>query len=214
MKGLLLKDFYISLRVCWYFAIFIVFLPLPLIVGSSPISVVYACIVGSMLPASLHAFDERDKWLVYAETLPYTRKQIVTVKYIDSLISAGVMITISAASMMINTLFAHMNIVLTFAQIAYWCAVYLLVCAVISLINLPFVFWLGAERGRFVYILIGLICGITAALVTSTKENIDMVFPLYLSPNLTVIAVMIVVAVALYAASWALSIMLYRKREL
>ena len=213
MNGLLLKDFYVSLRVGWYFAIFLVLWPLLLLAGEPPTMIVLSCFLGAMLPSTLSAYDEKDKWLKYAETMPYTRKQLVTVKYIYGFIADGIVIVIAAVSMTANTLFIHAGYVLSFSDIIFWCSIYLLAGAVVSFI-LPFVFWLGAEKGRYAYMVFGGLCGGFAAIASSNGLlGDDFQMPSVSSP-LVYAAVIIVIAVALYAASWVLSVLLYRKREL
>ena len=214
MKGLLLKDFYVTVRVGWYFAIFLVFWPLLLLAGAPPTMVIFACFMGSMLPATLTAYDERDKWPKYADTLPYTRKQLVTAKYIYGIIAIGIVIILSAVSMAINTLFIQEDNILTFGEMVFWCSVYLLGGAVTSLMH-PFIFWLGAEKGRFVYMIFGGLCGGLGAISANSSSIISMSSQaMRVSSPVVYAAVIFVIAILLYAASWALSVMLYSKREL
>ena len=213
MKGLLLKDLYVTVRVGWYFAIFLIFWPLLLLAGAPPTMIILACLMGSMLPATLTAYDERDKWSKYADVLPYTRKQLVTAKYIYGIIANGIVIAISAVSMTINALLIHAENVLAFGEIVFWCSIYLLGGAIVSFMH-PFIFWLGAEKGRYAYMVFGGLCGGFAAIASSNGLlGDDFQMPSVSSP-LVYAAVIFVIAVALYAASWALSVLLYRKREL
>ena len=214
MKGLLLKDFYVLLRVCWYFALFLVLWPLLLLAGAPPTMNIFACLMGSMLPATLHAYDEKDKWLKYADTMPYTRRELVTSKYIYGFIAIGIVIVLSAVSMTINTMFIQADNILTFKEIIFWCSVYLLAGAVTSFMH-PFVFWLGAEKGRYVYMVFGGLCGGLGAITANSDASLGILAmaPSVSSP-LAIAAVIVIIAVILYAASWALSVMLYRKREL
>lgn len=213
MKGLLLKDFYVTVRVGWYFSLFLVLWPLLLLAGAPPTMNIFACFMGSMLPATLHAYDERDKWPKYADTMPYTRKQFVTAKYIFGFIATGIVIVLSAVSMIINTMFIHEDNILTFKEIIFWCSVYLCGGAVTSLMQ-PFIFWLGAEKGRFVYMVFGGLCGGFAAVISNSSIFSFHSQAMSVSSPLSYAAVVSVIAVALYAASWTLSVMLYRKREL
>lgn len=213
MKGLLLKDFYVLLRVCWYFALFLVLWPLLLLAGEPPTVIVLSCFLGAMLPSTLIAYDERDKWFKYAETMPYTRGQIVTAKYIYGFIANGIVIVIAAFSMTANTLFIHTGNVLSFGDIILWCSIYLLAGAVVSFM-MPFIFWFGAEKGRYAYMVFGGLCGGFAAIASSNGLlGDDFQMPRISSP-IAYSAIMIVIAAVLYTVSWRLSVMLYRKREL
>ena len=214
MKGLLLKDFYVFLRVCWYFVLFLVFWPFLLLAGAPPAMIIFAAFMGSMLPATLTAYDERDKWSKYADTLPYTRKQLVTVKYIYGIIAIGIVIILSAASMTINTLFIQEDIILTFGEVVFWCSVYLLAGAIVSFMH-PFIFWLGAEKGRFVYMIFGGLCGGLGAITANSGSFLSLHYQsMSVSSPIVYAAVLFVLAAVLYTVSWALSVMLYQKKEL
>ena len=65
MKGLLLKDFYMAAKYC------------------------RACLLCGMIPVNLLAYDERSRWLEYSGTLPYTKAQIVSGKYLVGIIVQG-----------------------------------------------------------------------------------------------------------------------------
>ena len=213
MKGLLLKDFYISLRVCWYFALFLVLWPLLLLAGAPPIVTVFSCLMASMLPATLNAYDEKDKWPKYADTMPYTRKDLVTVKYIFGFIAIGIVIVLSGVSMTINTLFIHEDAIPTLGEIIFWCSIYLLVSGVLSFMH-PLIFWLGAEKGRYAYMVFGGLCGGLGAIMSNDSFlGFGSQVPRISSP-LAYAAIIIIIAAVLFAASWGLSVMLYRKREL
>lgn len=213
MKGLLLKDFYLVRKHCLYFALFIILWPLMMMIGMQPTFMVFSCLITSMLPTSLQAYDEKDKWIKYSDTLPYTRKQIVTVKYIYSLIAIGILITICAVSMTVNTLFIQEAVILSLGEIVLWCSMYLLLCAVISF-DLPFIFWLGTEKGRYIYMIMGVLCGMIAVFTTNASfigngvSFADMPNPFATS------GVLVLIAAAIFASSWGLSVMLYSKREL
>lgn len=214
MKGLLLKDLYVTVRVGWYFGIFLIFWPFLLLAGAPPMMIILACLMGSMLPATLTAYDERDKWSKYADVLPYTRKQLVTVKYIYGIIANGIVIVISFISMTINTLFIHAENILTFGEMIFWCSIYLLGGAVVSFMH-PFIFWLGAEKGRFVYMIFGGICGGLGAMTSGGSSFLSIHSQaISVSSPLVCAAAIFVLAMAMFAASWRLSIAMYSKREL
>ncbi len=99
MKGLLLKDVYIIGKLCkTYFLMDIIFFAAFYLGGDSDkiFWLFYPCIFSGMLPMTLISFDERERWDKYAGTLPYTRTQLVSSKYLIGL--CGSIITLAVAS--------------------------------------------------------------------------------------------------------------------
>ena len=73
---------------------------------------------------------------------------------------------------------------------------------------LPVVFWLGVEKGRLLYfVLVGLVCA--AGVFFTAGTDVAAVTSREL-PGLVVVPVCVLV----FALSWGLSIVLYRRREL
>ena len=93
MKGLLLKDWYMMRKYCRiYLVICLGFLFLSLMDSENMFFVFYPCLLTGIVPVNLLAYDERSRWLQYSGTLPYTRAQIVSGKYlIGLLIQAAVL---------------------------------------------------------------------------------------------------------------------------
>ena len=92
MRGLLRKDFYLLWSYCRLMPLFL----LAFIIfsafssdGQSPFFIYYPCILSSTLPVNLLAYDDAEHWLTYCDTLPVTRRQYVSGKYIMSLICAN-----------------------------------------------------------------------------------------------------------------------------
>ena len=101
MKGLIRKDFYLLWRYCWLmpllllaFIVFSVFSS----GGQSPFFIYYPCILSSVIPVNLLAYDDAEHWLTYCDTLPVTRRQYVCGKYIMSLICGGTIFLLSAVA--------------------------------------------------------------------------------------------------------------------
>ena len=82
-------------------------------------------------------------------------------------------------------------------------------CLLAPAVLYPFVFRFGAEKGRVVYyVVIAVVCGGSVVL-----QNIE-VASLLGSLSAGSIPTGMLIAAAIYAASWLLSIRLYAKREL
>jgi hypothetical protein len=86
----------------------------------------------------------------------------------------------------------------------------LLLSVLSSSLSLPFVFKLGTEKGRTVYLLaVGAVCGISVAssVVSDSISKISMHSSL-ITPLLCLLSV------GVYALSWYLSYLFFKKREL
>ena len=83
MKGLLLKDLYMVVKYCKaYLLIAVVFLAVSLMGSDNLFFIFYPCLLCGMIPVNLLAYDERSRWPQYCGTLPYTKGQIVSGKYL------------------------------------------------------------------------------------------------------------------------------------
>ncbi len=86
MKGLLLKDFYQLTKYCRaYLAVALVFAAAAA-VNNNMFFLVYPMIMVSVIPINLISYDEKSKWNLYAGALPYSRRQLVSVKYVIALV--------------------------------------------------------------------------------------------------------------------------------
>lgn len=216
MKGLLLKDLFMSKAYCRvYLLISSVFMVLyaystvSAIPGASGnlFFLLYPTVLASMVPVNLLAYESQCKWETYAGTLPYTRAQIVSGKYLVGLVFFGVLLvlslTVQAIAMVIAGVFS-LGILVNQGLLMLLC--FFASCTFV----LPLIFRFGVEKGRIFYMLIiGLLCGLTAAIGFITKGSLsasDWVFP-------KALALTLAASMALYLGSWLLSIRLYEKRE-
>ncbi len=164
MNGLLLKDYYTLLKQVRFYLIFLLIFTIIPNMNLSSIAIVYA----AMLPITVIAFDERSKWDQLAAMMPYTKKELVFSKYLLGYI--GVAIFGVVAFVLQAGIALIGNHAFTMEQ-----GMALLVTAAAALIllaiNLPFMFWLGVERGRIVFmILIGVTVFFGMMSAESAKE--------------------------------------------
>lgn len=207
MKGLLLKDFYVAAKhLRSYIALALVFTGVSCVNQENLFFVFYPCLICGMIPVSLLGYDERSKWDAYAMTLPCTRDQVVSAKYLVGLIAGGAVLAlvgvVQAARMVVTDTFVLEEYLLLLSMLL------VLIC-VGSSITLPFMFKLGVEKGRVAYyVMVGLVCGgsVIAGKVFTRQMGQQM--------TLGAMPVLVLVAVGLYALSWYLSIVFYRKREM
>ena len=221
MKGLLLKDLYMSGKYCRVFLlIVVVFFGMSLMSfgmflmsGSTFFLLAYPCILVGLIPASLISYDEREKWDVYSGTLPCSRRQLVSCKYLVGLIGELPVICITTVLYALG-LFRigafDPRAVLVMA------AVFLLLGLIGPAATLPFMFRFGAEKGRIAYFaVIILLCGGSAAFGNIQIPDGETILEAgTFLPQAGVSFFLAVLAVLLYAVSWKLSIAFYKKREL
>ena len=204
MKGLIRKDFYLLWRYCWLMPLLLLaFIVLSVFSsgGQSPFFIYYPCILSSVIPVNLLAYDDAEHWLTYCDTLPVTRRQYVSGKYIMSLLCDGTVFLLSAIAAVIrlcrNGAFYPADL---FNQLAVLAMISLLSSALV----MPPIFKFGAQKGRIVFIgVIGIFCGLAAILDTPDLSGLSL--PIGLLP---------ILATVIFAASWLLSIRLYEKREI
>lgn len=203
MKGLLLKDFYVLFKNCRVFMVLIlVFIAVSLFGDDNWFFIIYPCLFAGMFPMTLIAYDERSGWSHYCGTLPYTRAQLVSVKYtVGLLINAVILLLIALVQVAKGANELDRNALTG-----------LLTCAgAIGLVSpallLPFVFRFGSEKGRIAYyIVIGAICA--GSVILFSGERISGVLG-----GQTAWLMLGGAAIALYAGSWLLSVALYQNRE-
>lgn len=97
MKGLLLKEYYMIAKYCRAFLlIVVVFLAVSFFSSDNMFFIMYPAILASMIPVTLISYDEREKWNVYSGTLPYSRAQLVSAKYLAGLFFSALVFVVSA----------------------------------------------------------------------------------------------------------------------
>lgn len=208
MKGLIIKDLYMTAKYCRSnIIISFLFLLLSLASPDNLFFTFYPAMLGGMIPTNILAYDERSRWIQYSDTLPYSRAQIVSGKYIIGLIAQGTIIVsigIAHAAVMISNG--------TFSTEAF--GVFMMLILTMSLIsssiNLPFMFKYGVEKGRLAYyVMVGIVCGGSVAASQIMTESTEQEINLF-----GVLPIVCLIGIGIFALSWYLSIVFYKKREL
>ena len=209
MKGLLLKDFYMAAKYCRaYLLIGAVFIAVSFAGPESQnmFFVFYPCLLCGMIPVNLLAYDERSRWLEYSGTLPYTKAQIVSGKYLVGIIVQGAMLIAVGIAQGVRM---HLAGTFGWGEFALFMGSIYAMAAVTSSISLPFMFRWGVEKGRIAYYcMIGFVCaagylGSVFFAQGSAQTVSGRVLPV----------LFLLVGTGIYAASWLASIALYQKRE-
>ena len=208
MKGLLLKDWYMMKMYCKsYHFIAVVFVALSLVSNGNMFFVFYPCLLCGMLPVNLLGYDERSRWMQYSGTMPYTKAQIVSGKYVIGLLAQLTILLVMGVAQAVKMMIADDFVLGEFAVLML---LMLIVSTLTSSIPLPFIFKLGVEKGRTAYyVMIGFICG-ASVLASSLFEGY---LGTDIKPNL-VLAILAVVGIGIYIFSWYMSIVFYKKREI
>lgn len=210
MKGLILKDFYMLKHYCrTYVLIVAAFIAISFFGDDNIFFLAYPCILSSILPNTLISYDEHFRWNIYSSTLPYTRKQLVSVKYIISLIlgfsSLILCMAVFAVRMVINQHFSAPQ----FFSIGI-----IMICLnlIIPTFVLPILFKFGTEKGRIIYFAVFGVFGaglaVSAKAASMFSENVS-----FEVSNFMIMIVAVVTFAAAFAISWKISISIYKKRE-
>ena len=209
MKGLLLKDFYMAAKYCrTYILIGIVFIAVSFAgtSGENMFFVFYPCLLCGMIPVNLLAYDERSRWLEYSGTLPYTKAQIVSGKYLVGIIVQGAMLIAVGIAQA-----ARMKLVGSFqlGDFALFMATIFAMATITSSITLPFMFRWGVEKGRIAYYcMIGFVCaaGYLGSVFFTGGTQLAV-------SRGVLVALLCLAGAGVYAISWFASIAMYQKRE-
>ncbi len=208
MKGLILKDFLIFIKQLKFQLGIIFFMVLCTAVGTGEaFTLGMAYLLTAMLPINLISLDESYKWNVTMLAMPYTKSMYVTAKYI-----VGIILILSCTALFFSALCVKQLInppPFILAECVSASAMSASMALLIQGLVLPFIFRLGVEKGRVVYLVF--IAIFVAIPVIASKADVDIVVP-YIRASHSVL--FFVLSAFLYVLSWLLSKALYEKREI
>lgn len=205
MKGLLRKDLYMI----WNYGRMLLVMCLAFMIGAAFMDednfffVIYPVLFAGVLPVTLISYEERFGWNSYCDTMPLSRRTIVSARYLTTLLSFLVIYVLTLALRYVGGLLTgrphevrELAALLPFFGLAA------------PAFMLPLTLRFGVEKARIAYyILIGVIVGLGLFLFQSSAD---------LSREIGGVGLwtVLLIAVAAFALSWLLSIRLYEKREL
>lgn len=190
-----------------YLLIATVFIAVSLFSNDNLFFIFYPCLLCGMIPVNLLGYDERSRWMQYSGTMPYTKTQIVSAKYLIGLLAQVAMLLVTGIAQGIKMTVGG-NFV--FGEFAVLMLLLLTMATFTSSISLPFIFKFGVEKGRTAYyIMIGFVCG--ASVLASSILRGQLVSEI--QPNL-VLALLAIVGIGVYILSWYLSVVFFKKREI
>ena len=212
MKGLLLKDAYQT----WCYIRWIILVSIAMmLVGvfcmkeGSNFFMQYSGIMLGMLPMTLLAYDQNSRFSAYSAALPVTKGQIVGGKYLIGLCGMVLaellsMAALAAAQLLWGTVTVQLTVA-TLLQVA-------MLTLLGNIILLPLTYRFGYEKAKYVYYLsIGVLASLMGYFVSSGDNALNSILPAH--GSLLVLVVVLAAALALYAASWRLSVAWYGKAE-
>ena len=209
MRGLLLKDFYMALKYCKiFFILMLVFIGLTTMGTDNLFTMTYAVFLAGALPVTLFAYDEQQGWERYNKAFPYTKAEIVSSKYVFGLLAELIMVAVTIlASLIWMVIRGTIDPEALLFTACFACTYGLIASALIF----PFVFRFGAQKGRLAFI--GLIVLLCSGIGAINSQKVRTGFSMLYTQGTELLIVPVLIGLAVYGLSWALSIALYRKRE-
>ena len=208
MKALVYKDLVAIWKYCRnYLFLCAVFLVLSVFLEEYSFLQMYPAVFIGTLVSTLIAYDERDKWDRQVLTMPVTRRQYVTAKYLVGLILQGTMVILSAVACALRL---TMGDGFEWEVFKDYLAFLVGLAAASPSLTLPFVFKNGSEKGRMAYLVIlGIIFGLAVG-GTMVLKKMNLLQNQMQIPGALLLVVLVPL---LYLGSWALSVRWYEKRE-
>lgn len=210
MKGLLLKDWYAIKNYCRAHIIMIVVFSIASgMMKDNFFFTYYPCIFAGVITMSLIAYEEKEKWEQYAATLPYTKAQMVSSKYIVSLCFGVFTILLNILTQLVVMICLKnfdgeslLSILLVFMPLTLLPSAFLL----------PFIYKFGVNKGRIAYfIVLGFFCGTIGVMASNQTISLLGKFP---APQTFMSIMILIVSLVTYALSWLLSIQFYKNRAI
>lgn len=208
MKGLITKDLFMIVKYFkLYFLLDVIFIIAAFLSPETVSFMMVPVLISGSIPISLLAYDERSRWTEYSGTLPYSRTQIVSAKYLMGLLMQSMMCAVLYIMLLITGAY-HGNF--DPAGSAVTALILFVLALFFPAVCLPFCFAFCTEKGRFACMAAaGAFIAASAALSSTnisgdtTTQDIAMTIP----------PIIWAVMIAVYALSWLLSVAIYNKKE-
>ncbi len=216
MSALLLKDFYMIRKYCRLQLILtVVFIAGYALGGPGNMSIfmlAYPIIMAAMIPYTLLAYEERDKWDVYARSLPLSVRDLVAEKYILGLIMITA-VSVIVVILSFITGFLPANAAAGSGRHLYQTVKLLPILIAGGLLYqslmMPAILHFGVEKGRYVYL--GLLACFFAIFIALQKDVADYIL---LHTSGVRLWAIFPVFLIIYGLSFLLSVRLYSAKEL
>lgn len=218
MKGLLLKDWYVGKKSCrLYAAVILLMAVLSPIMDAGLWALFYPIMFAGIIPVNILSIDERCGWNGYAQCLPYERRDVVTVKYVDSLITVGLTILVMTLAWL--TKFLVVGGGMGLGALVRSMAVLFCAGLLFPMLMLPAMLRFGVEKGRYIMMAgVGVAVALIVA-VSGIQNNAPQGMQTMYAMDIVLragwrVPVMAAGMLVLFCLSWFLAVKLYEGREL
>lgn len=204
MKSLLLKDFYMIAAYCRSFLMVLgIFLLTFAVTGTNQFLLMFPVVLMVMIPITLHSYDEKSGWALYARAMPYNKRVIVSERYVLMLILLGVVMLLNSGVALATLSSRQVFVPEEFLSLF---AVMLSIGILCPCITLPCAYRFGSEKGRIIFLSIVMLASLafTSVSVGGISDNLSTpISPLWFP----------LAAALLLPVSYLLSVRFYERRE-
>ena len=157
MKGLLLKDWYMMVKYCKAWVLILAVMMGASAFSERPMSfLMYPVMLAGLTAVTLIAYDERSGWTTLSRAMPYSKAQLVSVKYIVTLLLLAMAAVLAVVVQLVRAGTGAGNAGSMGGILGMLLSAGLVTPAVL----LPLVFRFGVEKARILYgIVLGLVIG-------------------------------------------------------
>lgn len=181
--------------------------------GSITDIMLFLSLMLSIFEISYITSDEMSKWTVFSLALPFSRRDIVTSKY---MVIAGITLVCAAVNLSVSGVMSAMGNGSLTSGLNSVCLT-VVIGLIYPALALPIIYKFSAVKGRIILALVsGVGAGFAGSLMTismAASSVIGSSFIESISMNTTLL-IGAAAAVIIFAASWLLSVKIYEKREL
>lgn len=213
MKGLLLKEWY-SIIGMSNFKVLLIFALSALILGMTDtmsFMLIFLPFLAGMLPRTVLMYDENSKWSQFSLAMPYSRRAIVSAKYLATLILCTACAVFSAA---VYTVSALVKGILSTEYLMMILLAGIAGGILIPAFALPIDLKYGTAKGKvFSLIYAGLFACGSGALMDLQKLDMTALTVKAAALMKSLPLAGAAAALLLFAASWMLAVRFYEKRE-
>ncbi len=218
MRGLIRKDVYQYIAYCKMYALIVVlFLVLGIVSWQdNSFMLFYPAMILGMLPMTLMAYEEKEKWDAYSRLLPYRISWLVSVKYLAVLVLNMVFFLVIMGSIFLSV---YMKTpqgapdAVGVGGISLWGIAAMLIS--VGLLGpaflYPFCFRIGVEKARVVRIVYIVLCFAAVGMFNSLIGEADGSLRLLQEPAGA--AIIVLISIILFLLSWGLAIKWYGEKE-
>jgi hypothetical protein len=167
MKGLLLNDWYIMWKQCWLQLICIIIFGVFSIIGDNQSFFLFVVLYSALLPQTIMAYNEKNKWDRMALTMPVSRDQVVGERYLMSLIMVTLAFIMCIAFSIIKSIIGGGDFQETLQYVLLMAGATIIV----NSIYMPVIFKFGMERARLCVIIIAGAVGAVVYMVASGEAS-------------------------------------------